>query len=308
MRKSHAVRMVLLLLCTVLHLHAGTPTFEGLWKTNHGPLRLMVEGDQVKGCYRSKGLAFIEGTVTGDTLRFTYRLPNGGKGEGTWQLDEKGQAFQGSWKSQDGAKSGAWNGSIQPRTKGRSWLVILEAHWEKNLQEPEYAYGDMLRQFFARVPEVQVRHRFFDGHADFARWCAELPFFNETVVLYVSSHGTEKGITVNRRVMDGAFVGEQLRYAPEVKLVHLGACLTMSGTMPQKIREVSGRDLPVSGFTLEADWAGSAVVDFAYLDLVLSRRMKPAEAVRQMTNHVTFAREKVPSDCRIPAMGLKIVE
>jgi hypothetical protein len=44
---------------------------------------------------------------------------------------------------------------------GRKWLVVLEAHYENNLAEQEYSFGQMLKAFFARTPEVQVRHRFF---------------------------------------------------------------------------------------------------------------------------------------------------
>ena len=76
-------------------------------------------------------------------------------------------------------------------------------------------------------------------------------------------------------------IGEQLREASSVKLIHLGACLTMAGSAPQEIRKASKLSVPVSGYTRTADWAGSAVIDFAYLDLVLSRQMAPGEAVRE---------------------------
>jgi hypothetical protein len=131
---------------------------------------------------------------------------------------------------------------------------------------------------------VQVRHRYFTGRADFAKWCEELPYINEPVVFYISSHGNEQGITVGSEVLDGKFIGEQLRDASSVKLIHLGACLTMAGAAPQEIRKASKLAAPVSGYTKTADWAGSAVIDFAYMDLVLARHGDEIVAMR-LRNH-----------------------
>lgn len=282
--------------------------FCGLWKSRHGMMRLMEKDGRVTGCYKHRGLAEIEGTVSQGVMTFSFREPNGDTGTGEFRMGKDGAAFSGTWKPHKGEGGGEWNGTKVPAVKGRKWLVILEAHWEKNMQEQEYAYGNMLRQFFTRVPQVMVRHRFFDEKEDFSKWCEDLPFFNEPVVFYVSSHGKENGITVGKHVLDGAFIGKQLRYAPEVKLVHLGACLAMAGEVPHEIRKAAGTAAPVSGFTKVADWAGSAVVDFTYLDLVLSRNMKPADAVRQLRENVTFARDEVPQGCSIAPMDLKIVE
>jgi hypothetical protein len=62
------------------------------------------------------------------------------------------------------------------------------------------------------------------------------------------------------------------------------------------------------GFTKVADWAGSAVIDFSYLDLVLSRGIAPGEAVRQVRRSVSFAGEEELADVAIRPAGLKIVE
>jgi hypothetical protein len=67
-------------------------------------------------------------------------------------------------------------------------------------------------------------------------------------------------------------------------------------------------DLPVSGFTKVADWAGSAVIDFSYLDLVLSRDVAPKEAVRQIRKNVSFAGDDKSIDSSIKPAGLKIVD
>ncbi|MFM7182712.1 MAG: hypothetical protein ACKO2G_14775 [Verrucomicrobiales bacterium] len=289
-------------------MEPANPGFNGVWKTNLGPVRLIEKQNQVIGCYQSDGQAEIEGTADNGLFKFTFREPSGKGGTGEFKLEEDGASFSGTWKNEDGSPGGEWSGTKIPPTKGRSWLIILEAHWENSLQEAEYSYGNMLQQFFTRVPEVEIRHRFFDEKEDFAKWCSELPYLNEPTVLYVSSHGKEEGITVDGHVLDGEFIGRQLRYAPEIKLVHLGACLAMAGKVPHEIRKAADGHFPVSGFTKTADWAGSAVVDFAYLDLVLSRGIKPGDAVRQMRKNVTFATEKSKPGCIIPPMDLKIVE
>lgn len=282
--------------------------FSGLWKTTYGWMRLIQRGAAVTGCYSYQGQSGISGTLTEGVLRFTYTEPNGTQGSGTFKLGAEGDSFAGTWKTGDNSQGGVWEGTRLTPVKGRHWLVVLEAHWESNLQEAEYSYGEMLKQFFTRVPEVAVRHRYFDGRDDFAVWCAELPYLNEPVVLYVSSHGTGEGITVGKQVLSGEFIGRQLRYAPEVRLVHLGACETMAGAAPAALRKACGQDLPVSGFTRVADWAGSAVIDFAYLDLVLSRGMAPGEAVRQIRKSITFAGEAESPEAAIKPAGLRIVE
>ncbi|HWB05866.1 MAG TPA: hypothetical protein VG796_22790 [Verrucomicrobiales bacterium] len=282
--------------------------FSGVWKTTFGMMRLVEKDASVTGCYSYGGQSEVSGKTEGGALKFTYTETTGDKGSGEFKLGGDGETFTGTWKTTDGKQGGQWEGTRVKPMAGRTWLVVLEAHWESGLQQPEYSYGDMLRHFFSRVPSVEVRHRYFDGKEDFAKWCEELPYLNEPAVFYVSSHGTEKGITVGKEVLSGDFIGSRLRFAPEVKLVHLGACLTMSGGAPAALRKASGLNMPVSGFTKVADWAGSAVIDFSYLDLVLSRKMPPGEAVRQIKSSVAFAGEGETPGMAIRPAGLKIVE
>jgi hypothetical protein len=271
-------------------------------------MRLLQKNDAVTGCYHYTGHAEVSGTVKDGVLAFSYTEPDGTVGTGQFKLGEGGESFSGTWKASNAKQAGAWEGTRVAPVAGRKWLVVFEAHWESSLQQPEYSYGDMLRQFFTRVPGVAVRHRYFDGKDDFARFCADLPYLNEPAVFYVSSHGTAQGITIGKELLTGEFIGRQLRFAPEIKLVHLGACLTMSGPTPAAIRKASGLTVPVSGFTRVADWAGSAVIDFSYLDLVLTRQMPPGEAVRQIQKSVSFAGESDIPGCAIKPAGLKIVE
>jgi len=281
--------------------------FSGVWQTDYGMMRLVQKSGKVEGCYNFHGRATVTGEAKDDTLTFTYREPDGTDGRGEFKLAADRASFAGTWKPSRGT-GGVWKGRRVEPQAGRVWLVVLEARWESSLREQEYSYGEMLRQFFTRVPTVAVRHRFFTGRRDFAQWCAELTYLNEPVVFYVSSHGTAKGITVGGETLDGSFIGEQLRLAPEVKLVHLGACLAMSGAVPEDIRRASGLAAPVSGYTRTADWAGSAVIDFAYLDLVLARKLPAAEAVKQIKDSVAFANEKGKAGSALAPAGLKIVD
>jgi hypothetical protein len=287
---------------------AAPRNFSGVWQTTFGTMRLTQKDTNVTGCYAYSGHAEISGSVKDGVLKYTYTEPNGDKGGGEFTLGSGGESIRGTWKSTNGRQGGGWEGTRVKPVAGRTWLVVFEAHWEASLQHPEFSYGDMLRQFFTRVPSVAVRHRYFDGKEDFAKWCAELPYVNEPIIFYVSSHGTPNGITVGKEVLSGEFIGRQLRHVPELKLVHLGACLTMSGDVPAELRKAGGLAAPVSGFTKVADWAGSAVIDFSYLDLVLSRKLAPVEAVRQIQQCVRFAGEEDAPDCAIKPAGLKIVD
>lgn len=306
--KGFIVAWLFAMLSPTVALAKDMPSFDGVWKTTFGMMRLIQKGEEVSGCYDFGSGAEIEGTVKDGVLTFKYKEPNGITGNGKFKLADDQNGFTGEWSQKNGDGGGKWSGNRIKGEPGRKWLVVLEAHWEKNLRQEEYAFGDMLRQFFARVPDVEVRHRYFDEQEDFARWCAELPYLAEPIVLYVSSHGKEQGITVGKHVLDGKFIGGQLRYCPQVKLVHLGACLTMAGTVAQDIRKTSGRDFPVSGYTKSADWAGSAVIDFAYLDLVFSRNLKPGDAARMVQKSISFSGESETPGIAIPPAGLKIVE
>jgi hypothetical protein len=283
--------------------------FNGVWKTDFGLMRLVQTGEKVEGCYAFGGRSTITGTAAGDLLQLTYTEPQGVTGKAEFRLSADRANFAGTWTATGANGSQPWQGSRVEPQAGREWLIVFEARWESSLQEPEFSYGEMLRQFFTRVPTVNVRHRTFIGAADFAHWAADLPYFTEPVVLYVSSHGDRGGIRAGGEALDGKFLGEQLRYAPAVKLIHLGACLAMSGAVPEEIRQAAGaQPPPVSGFTNTADWAGSAVIDFAYLDLILARKLPPGKAAEVIRKNIAFARETATPDGVIAPAGLKVVE
>ena len=82
----------------------------------------------------------------------------------------------------------------------------------------------------------------------------------------------------------------------------------LAGDLPRAIRAAAGAGagFPVSGFTRKVDWAGSALVDFTYLDLVLERGLDPIRAVQETRRLVAFASSTTTDDAAIPATDLAI--
>lgn len=290
--------------------------FAGLWATRFGKMRLRQTGGTVHGVYAFAGGSTVKGTLDPKdkkTVRFTYTEPTGETGEGAFTLSDDAKSFTGSWKDDAGNGGKDWTGARIPREPGKTWLVVLEAPWEGGLADAEYSFGDMLRAFFSRTPQVKVRHRFFHDEADLRRWCAELAYLAEPVVLHISSHGTEKGITVGRDVINGKTLADCLKHAGDIKLLHLGTCLAMDGSLPKDLCTAlapAGHHFPVSGYSKVADWGGSAVVDFTYLELIFSRGQTPSEAVKQVREMVSFAGDRAGSGnaASIAPSGLVIYE
>lgn len=282
--------------------------FDGLWSTSYGRMRLNAVGSEVHGTYQWSGTAHIRGKLdeTG-AFSFNYDQPDGEKGAGVFKLDADGQNFTGTWKTETGG-GGQWRGERVKPEPGRAWLIVLEANWESSLADPEYSYGQMLRSFFTRLPNVQVRHRFVHNFADFRRWSAEAAYFAEPVVLYISSHGSAEGVNFGPDVVGADQIIDCLRDVGKLRLLHFGSCGVMSGNVPQRIAAARAPDerFPISGFTKTADWAGSAIVDFTYLELVLGRDLPPAKAAKQTLKLVKFAGEDTRTV--IPGSGLKIYE
>ncbi|HKD99745.1 MAG TPA: hypothetical protein VKE69_01945 [Planctomycetota bacterium] len=290
--------------------------FGGVWQTTYGVMRLALDDAHAHGTYTYSSGSKIEGDVAGRVLRATYSEPDGTRGLAVFELSEDGSRFRGVWRpgvdrplELDDRGARPWTGTRVVPVAGRVWLVILEAHWEGSLADHEYSYGAMLRSFFERLPQVEVRHRFFHDRDDFVRFCGELQALVEPVVLYVSSHGTRKGIAVGGEVIDGATMGAALRGLDNLSLLHLGACETLGGDFASQVRSAAAtaRPFPISGFTVPVDWAGSAIVDFTYLDMVLERGLAPEKAVEAVRSMLTFAGPPGRADDAIPGTNLTIV-
>ncbi len=83
--------------------------FEGVWRTEYGPLRLHVSGGRATGSYDNAD-GVVEGTVTGKVLEGTWRDYSG---HGTMRFElTSSRSMSGSWArlAGPGGKSGAWDG------------------------------------------------------------------------------------------------------------------------------------------------------------------------------------------------------
>ncbi len=272
--------------------------FSGVWRTSYGAMRLTQDGTRVHGTYSYSAGSQIEGEVDGRTLRSIYSEPDGTRGRAVFELAADGKSFSGVWRASvdeplalNERHASKWRGTRVEPVPGRVWLVILEAHWEESLDEHEYSYGAMLRSFFERVPNVEVRHRFFHDRADFVRFCQDVATLAEPVVVYISSHGSPEGIEAHGDHIDGKTIGEALRGAGELRLLHLGGCALLGGDLGEQVLASAAphAPFPITGFKVSVDWAGSAIVDFTYLDLVLEHEMAPAAAVATVRSMISFA-------------------
>jgi hypothetical protein len=271
-------------------------------------MRLVQEKERVFGFYEGSGSCTLEGRLEGQRLTFRYREPQV-EGEGHFQLAQDGTGFDGQWRPSGKAEWSSWQGRRLPAVSGRLWLVVIEAHWQHSYLDKEYAFGHMLREFFMRLPHVNVRQRFFADEAGLVTWCRELMYLPEPAVVLFSSHGTEDGLSVQGKALDTARIAETLRYADNIMLLHFSSCLMMKegkASALARALQAIGR-FPVSGYDRSVDWAGSALIEFHYLDMILGRGLAPEEAAQQVLQLVAYAGEKEVSGSPYPATGFRIL-
>lgn len=275
----------------------GLRGFDGIWESSFGRLRFIQEDQRVYGFYEGLGPATLEGALdeTG-RLVIRYQEPKAG-GEAHFELAEDGGTFNGEWRQDGNEEWRPWLGRRILPTPGLTWLVVLEAHWQRSLADNEYAYGNMLREFFARLDHVKVRHRFFHDETSLRHWCRELLYQPEPTVLMIASHGSPEGLAVFGKIIDTEVVLEALRSAANVKLLHFSSCLVMQGDDAAALQSVRENvSFPISGYTTSVDWGGSALIEFTYLDLILTKRLSPAEAADKLPQLITFAGDEAPVD------------
>ncbi|MEZ5117712.1 MAG: hypothetical protein R2737_15740 [Candidatus Nanopelagicales bacterium] len=90
------------------------PSWAGTWTTNWGTMTLTQSGATVTGTYTSDGR--LTGTVSGNTLTGRWSDgPNWGPADGgTFVFTRTSTTgFMGSWKHDDGQRSGTWTGRLQ---------------------------------------------------------------------------------------------------------------------------------------------------------------------------------------------------
>jgi hypothetical protein len=287
----------------------GCRAWEGIWETSFGFMRLVQDGDHVIGFYEGLGPSEVDGTLAGQELTLRYTEPNAA-GAARFTLSEDGETFTGEWKADTGAIWQPWLGRrVWPRP-GHSWLVVIEAHWQRHLTDLEYSFGAMLKEFFARVQGVQFCHRFFSNEAGLRRWCRDLMYIAEPAVVLIATHGTPEGLCVHGETVSPTALSETMRYADNIKLLHFSACLMMQdGPGMDIVREVrSHARFPISGYTTSVDWAASAILEFTYLDLILARGMSPPEAAAALPNLLTFAGDQPAAGSHYAAAGFRILE
>lgn len=264
--------------------------FDGLFETTYGRLRLATADGTTSGHYTYGGGSTVEGTIEGNRLTFSYQEPTVA-GEGWFELSADGAEFTGQWHAAGSTEWSSWNGTRVDPEEGVVWLVVLEAPWETSLAENEYAFGDMLRAYFERMPHVRVRHRRIYDRADFIRAAGELGFLAEPVGLLVASHGTAGNLIMLDGLVSARDVGRALRNASNVFAVHFSSCEIIVGEAEAQLRSELGADhyLAVSGYATAVDWSASAIIEFLYLDLILGRGMSPSRAADVVRRELVFS-------------------
>jgi len=282
------------------HPWEGNRGWDGLWETDFGRLRMVQVRDRVLGFYSGAGQSEIRGRARGMRLAFRFKEKNA-SGEGHFTQDDDGVAFSGKWRARGRRAWQPWNGHRAQAAPGVTWLVMLEAHWQRSLAEPEYAFGHMLREILARLPQVRVRHRFFYDAASLEHWCRELSYLSEPSILMIASHGRAEGLSVYGTLINTSRVLESLRHVENLKLLHFSSCLVgLDGE-----NALSHKPFPISGYTTSVDWGASALLEFTYLDLMLNRGMSPAEAAAALPKLVPYAGSRAPRGSPYPAAGFR---
>ena len=262
--------------------------FEGIWDSDFGRLRMIADGDTMRGIY-SFSEGSLEGTLDGRALHFKYR--DSAKGEGEFTLAADARSFTGRWRMDGTTDWKPWAGTRVTPVPGRRWLVVIERRWESSLADREYSYGEMLRTFFTPSPQVQVRQRSFTDRKSLEKWLREATLLAEPTVVYISSHGDKNGITADDGSVGADALAQALKAGGNVSLIHFGACDVMGGSIPRQLQKrlAPAVRVPISGFAQSVDWSASAITDFLYLDLILSRGQDPAAAAAELRRMMPLA-------------------
>ena len=278
----------------------GERGWDGVWETDFGRVRLIHETGGIHGFYEGAGPSRIDGQLRDGELEFRY-CETGTSGEGRFRLGDDGGTFAGVWRAQGRTDWLPWSGRRMQAEPGLTWLVVLEAHWQRSLADSEYAFGHMLREVFVRLPTVRVRQRFFHDAESLEHWCRELLYLPEPAILMIASHGIAEGLSVHGEVINTKRVLESVRYAENLRLLHFSSCFVgLDGE-----HALTQQPFPVSGYTTSVDWNASALLEFTYLDLILNRGLDPAQAAAKLPALISYAGDSVASDSPYPAAGFR---
>ncbi|RUR10691.1 hypothetical protein [Legionella sp. km772] len=284
-------------------------SFNGVWKTDYGTMRLIQNKQEIEGVYDPELHATIHGVLSNNRFNFTYQEPNA-EGEGWFELTETGNRLKGAWREKGSQQWRKWEGSRILPMPGLKWLVVVEARWETSLEQKEFSFGEMLKSFFARIANVQVRHRYFTDKNSFTKWVQQIAYLPEPVVLSIASHGSVQGITVGQETITGNQISQALRYAANLELLHFSACLMMKEQVPKEIHNNMSNAVhfPISGYSTSVDWSLSAIIEFLYFDMILSRDMSPQLAAKNLLEILPLAGDKALLNQPFPAAGFVLLE
>src|SRR5262249_16422447 len=187
--------------------------------------------------------------------------------------------------------------------------VVVEAPWQRFLSDQEYSFGNMLREFFARAPRVQVRQRYFSNEAGLRKCLRDLMYIAEPVVLMLATHAQPDGITVHGQTIGVPALIDSLRDVGNLRHLHFSACLLMQDpAVVETLRAFSTQArVPISGYTTSVNWAQSAIIEFAFLEMILSLDMPSAEAAEQLVKVLPFAGSQPLPEAAFRPAGFSIV-
>ena len=284
----------------------GQREWDGIWDTSFGRMRLIQDAEGVHGIYDGGVPGSIEGRLDGSHFTFRYAEPTV-QGEGSFELCEDWQTFNGRWHPDGATDWGGWQGRRVHAQTGLTWLVVIEAHWQHSLADRDYSYGNMLKEIFARLPHVAVRQRFFNDEVSLERWCRELVYFPEPAIVLIASHGTPGAVTVHGQTIDTQRVLNGLRHASNIQLLHFSACLVMKEEKAGDFGRRVEKDIafPISGYTTSVDWGASAILEFQYLDMILGKRCTPEQAAELLPRVITYAGDESPEGSPYVAVGFR---
>ena len=273
----------------------GWRGFDGLWDTSIGRVRVAQHAGAATAIHEYPAVN-LQATFENGRLVLAMTGENIG-GRGTAELDPTGLTFTGEWQEPNQPTRPFSGQRVMPRP-GLSWLVVLEAHWQRALDDAEFSFGKMLDELFARLPRVQVRHRYYHDEGSLLHWCRQLLFVPDPIVLVITGHGEANGLAVNGRIVPMRGIIDTLRGADALDLMHFSSCLVGLDSE----RAFGDIPFPISGYTTRIDWAESALTEFIYLDMMLEKGLPPAEAAEQLLRLVRFAGdEAIPGSPYHPA-------
>lgn len=285
---------------------ADEPDFSGSWQSTYGAMRLVQDGTRVTGTYSYSSGSSIEGVVQENRLVFRYVEP-AAAGEGWFELSADGNALAGQWREDGSTMWSAWTATRTVSDSNRRWLYVVEAYWEESLLEPEYAFGDMLDSWFTRYPDVEVRQRRVYSGADLRAALQELSYVEEPVAVWIASHGSGGELTIGGDRVPASVIAEALSSAPSVFVVHFSSCEMGVGPGLQTVRAaLAVPDAVVSGFAVSVDWSASALLEIAYLDLMLGRGLRPGPAYDQVLRELPMAGDDGVSGSPFGAAALRV--